>query len=781
MVEHVAQAPGATRRVHRLVLGLVLAGAASSGLVVALDAGRPAVPSSWPTWLLTLLMLALAASAERAYVRVRHGESTEDLTFFEAVVVIAALLLPVAFALAALACGLVLTCVLVRRPLVKSAFNLGSYSLGVAAFVAVSRLVAGAAPAFSLVSVVGVVLGTLAFATVNLVALAAVLSVVEGVPAREVVNDEWQLSAVMASGNAGVGLLAVHLTHSAPALLPFVALPLLAVGYSYRAAARHAVERERSRWLVGLSGALAGDAGPDVMLRAAEATRGVFTADRVRLVLPGGCVVADAEAARTVVRDGHDDALVADLDGVDGPGRLARGHGGRRSAHAEVVVPLDLDSGARGAMVLGWVPAPVHGRGWARSGADHVDLAMLAAVAAAVAGAHRSFAHLAALVAESSKLQAVVDHSTDGVAVVGADGQVLVWSPAMSQLTGSDPACSPTSADVGGDSVEPVAALLLSLAAPDVDRVALAAELARQLDPRRPRGGVLLDVGSGDGRRHLEVTVARITAERGDGRLAVLTAHDVTEARRLERLKGDFIATVSHELRTPMTPIKGYAQLLATRGDQMSPERRLQALQLIQERAEHMGRLVDDLLLASTVGTAGTARLKVELDDVDLRSVLHRAVAAFPSLADRVSTSSPATEVPVRCDAVRAVQCLTNLLGNAEKYATAGTAIDVELAVADGWAAVTVADRGPGIPTSEAERVFERFHRLDDALTMQHGGSGLGLYIARELSRSMGGDLTLSSVVGQGSTFTLHLPLRDQAPPVVTPVRTQPTRLEITT
>ncbi|MBC7638713.1 MAG: hypothetical protein H7231_02900 [Rhodoferax sp.] len=766
----------ATGSIRRLVLSLVVAGGASSAVVIALDGGRPAVPSSWPTWLLTLLLLALAAAAERAYVRVRHGESTEDLTFFEAVVVIAALLLPVALAVAALAGGLALTCLLVRRPLVKSAFNLGSYSLGVAAFVAVSRLVAGTGPAFSLVSVVGVVLGTLAFATVNLLALAAVLAAVEGVSAREVVNDEWQLSAVMATGNAGVGLLAVHLTHSAPALLPFVALPLLAIAYSYRAAARHALERERSRWLVALSGALAGDAGPGVMPRAAEATRGVFAADLVRLVLPAGCVVADAGPARTVVLDGHDEGVVAGLVGADGPVRLPAREGSG-PAYAEVAVPLDLDAGVRGALVLGWLHAPSRGRRWARTGADHVDPAMLAAVAAAVAGAHRAEAHLDALVAESSKLQAVVDHSTDGVAVVAADGSVLVWSPTMRQLTGSDPVSSPP--PTGDEVVEPVAALLLSLAGPDVDRAALAVELARQLDPRRPRGGVLLDVGAGETRRHLEVTVARITAERGEGRLAVLTAHDVTEARRLERLKGDFIATVSHELRTPMTPIKGYAQLLATRGDQMSPQRRLQALQLIQERAEHMGRLVDDLLLASTVGTEGSARLKVELDDVDLRDVLHRAVAAFPSLADRVSTSSADSEVPVRCDAVRAVQCLTNLLGNAEKYATAGTAIEVELAVTDGWAAVSVADRGPGIPPSEAERVFERFHRLDDALTMQHGGSGLGLYIARELSRSMGGDLTLTSVVGQGSTFTLHLPLRGPVPAGATPVRT--TRMEITT
>ncbi len=776
MAERVgARAPAS---LHRLVLALLTAGAASSAAVVALDSGRPAVPSTWPTWVLCLLLLGLAAAAERAYVRVRHGESTEDLTFFEAVVVIAALLLPVALAVVALAGGLALTCLLVRRPLVKSAFNLGSYSVGVAAFVAVSHLVAGAAPAFSLVSVVGVVLGTLAFATVNLLALAAVLAVVEGVPARAVVNDEWQLSAVMATGNAGVGLLAVHLTHSAPALLPFVALPLLAIGYSYRAAARHAVERERSRWLVALSGALAGDAGPGVMLRAAEATRGVFAADRVRLVLPAGCVVADVDPARAMVPDEDDDAAVAAVVGADGPVRLpVRGAGG--PAYAEVAVPLDLDAGVRGALVLGWVHAPTRGRRWARSGADHVDPAMLAAVAAAVAGAHRALAHLGALVAESSKLQAVVDHSTDGVAVVAADGSVLVWSPAMRQLTGSDPVGSPPPA--GDEVAEPVAALLLGLAGPDVDRAALAVELARQLDPRRPRGGVLLDVGAGETRRHLEVTVARITAEHGEDRLAVLTAHDVTEARRLERLKGDFIATVSHELRTPMTPIKGYAQLLATRGDQMSPQRRLQALQLIQERAEHMGRLVDDLLLASTVGTEGSARLKVELDDVDLRGVLHRAVAAFPSLADRVSTSSPASEVPVRCDAVRAVQCLTNLLGNAEKYATPGTAIEVELAVADGWAAVSVADRGPGIPPSEAERVFERFHRLDDPLTMQHGGSGLGLYIARELSRSMGGDLTLTSVVGEGSTFTLHLPLRDHPPPAGAPARSTPQRLEITT
>ena len=758
---------GGELRLPRLVVGLLVAGAASSAFVVVMDGGRPAVETGWPPWLLVALMLGLAAMAERAYVRVRHGESTEDLTFFEAVLVTAALLLPVAWALGALVAGLAAACAMVRRPLVKSAFNVGSYSLGIAAFAAVSRLVAGEAAAFSLLGVVGVLLGTLAFATVNLLALAAVLAVVEGVPARAVVNDEWQLSAVMAAGNAGVGLLAVHLAHSAPALLPFVALPLLAIGYSYRAAAQHAGERERNRWLVTFSGALAGDAGPDRLLLAAEAIRGVFGADRVRLVLADDCVVADAAGGGTVDRDQHDQAMVAELGSQTNPVLmpLRAGAADRAApgpAHAEVVAPLDLAGGRRGALVLGWEHQP--GRRWSRSGAEQVDLAMLAAVAAAVAGACRAAERLAALVAESSKLQAVVDHSTDGVAVVAADGRVLVWSPAMRQLTGR--AITALEPRPGTGDLDPVAALLVGLAAPGADAVAL----ARDLNPQRPRSAVLLEVDVGAERHHLEVTVTRIDpgggagADGASGRLAVLTAHDVTEARRLERLKGDFIATVSHELRTPMTPIKGYAQLLATRGDRMTPARRLQALELIQERAEHMGRLVDDLLLASTVGTEGAAKLKIEPEDVDLRAVLHRAVAAFPTLSSRVSTSSPAVKVPVHCDAVRTVQCLTNLLGNAEKYATPGTPIDVELVVDDGWAAVTVADRGPGIPASETERVFERFHRLDDALTMQSGGSGLGLYIARELARAMGGDLTLASVLDQGSTFTFRLPLRVTPP-----------------
>jgi signal transduction histidine kinase len=271
--------------------------------------------------------------------------------------------------------------------------------------------------------------------------------------------------------------------------------------------------------------------------------------------------------------------------------------------------------------------------------------------------------------------------------------------------------------------------------------------------------------------RALDVSVSRIGGT-GPG-LAVLTAHDATEDRRVEKMKADFVATVSHELRTPITPIKGYARLLASRGDRMEPARRLHALQTIEDRADHLSRLVDDLLMASRVQSTETSKLAVNRGVEDLRNLVRQAATAYPLLSDRLDVRLPARPVQITCDDMRAVQCLANLIGNAEKYSAAGTPIVVELVDTDPndrAARVVVRDKGRGIPVEEHERIFERFHRVEDPFTMTTGGSGLGLFIARELARAMGGDITVKSVPGEGSTFTLSLPKVMEEPPPVDPV-----------
>jgi signal transduction histidine kinase len=247
--------------------------------------------------------------------------------------------------------------------------------------------------------------------------------------------------------------------------------------------------------------------------------------------------------------------------------------------------------------------------------------------------------------------------------------------------------------------------------------------------------------------------------------------HDATEDRRVEKMKADFVATVSHELRTPITPIKGYARLLASRGDRMEPARRLHALQLIEDRADHLSRLVDDLLMASRVQPTETSKLAIDLVTEDLRNIVRQAVTAYPLLSHRLDVRLPAHPVMVSCDTVRALQCLTNLIGNAEKYSAEDTPIVVELRddPATGTARVIVIDRGRGIPAAEHERIFERFHRVEDPFTMRTGGSGLGLFIARELARAMRGDITVESELDKGSTFHLALPKVMEETPLTDP------------
>ncbi|MEP6462369.1 MAG: ATP-binding protein, partial [Frankiaceae bacterium] len=693
--------------------------------------------------------------AEIGYVRVCHHNSTEDLTFFEAVVVAAALTLPPTATLGVALGGLLLACAILRRPLLKTAFNLGSYASGTALLVSVAHGIGAGTSPFAVRTVVGLIAGTLAFAAWNLLALAMVLAAVEGLSVRAVVEDEWRLSAFMAVGNAGVGMTAVALGQAAPVLLPFVALPVLALGHSYRSAARQASERERNRWLVTLGGLLAGHADRGVLAPTVEATRGLFAVDVARIVVADCTAVADEDGSRLVPRQPGDDALLATVATASGPVSL-RGAAAVPGWAGGTVVPLEMLGGVRGALVLAWLARPAQRgeRPW-RSGhrRREPDRVMLTAVPAAIANALRAADHLTALTEESSKLQAMVEHGTDGIAVLDADGGILVWSPAMARLTGTAAAALDSSRPPG---VDPLHALLRQLGGADTDPE----EWVRALPTGAGRSAAILTVRDGDGeRRDLDVTAVRIGPDPTAARLTVLTVHDVTEARRLERLKADFIATVSHELRTPITPIKGYAQLLAARGPHMDPARWRQGLRTIEDRADHLSRLVDDLLLASRVG-ADAAKLPVNLTDVDLGVLVNSAVSAFPVLHGRLAARLPADPVIARCDSVRTMQCLSNLISNAEKYSPPQSGIDIVLTAGpEGTAALAVIDRGRGIPSAERGRVFERFHRVENAFTTSTSGSGLGLYIARELARAMGGDLKLDSTLGEGTTVTLRLPL----------------------
>jgi PAS domain S-box-containing protein len=375
---------------------------------------------------------------------------------------------------------------------------------------------------------------------------------------------------------------------------------------------------------------------------------------------------------------------------------------------------------------------------------------MLSTVAASLASAVRSVERRAALVDESSKLKAVVEHATDGIAVLSSAGRVRLWSPAMARITGV------SEASATGDAVRiPEALAALVAAAHDT-------ESPDQGPARVEAQPVTISLKRPDGElRAVSVSVVHAHPFGDSEQVAILTVHDVTAQARADRLKSDFVATISHELRTPITPIKGYAELLLARGDDMTPERRRGAIELIARGADHLGQLVEDLLMASRAsGTLGS-KLGVTPKEQDLRDLVATAVSNFPAMASRITIEVPETPVPVYCDSVRTVQILSNLLSNAGKYSPEGSPVALRILpteFGDTHVLAQVEDQGCGLAASELDHVFERFYRVEDSMTMQTSGSGLGLYIARELAAAMGGTLSAKSQPGQGSTFTVALP-----------------------
>jgi signal transduction histidine kinase len=239
----------------------------------------------------------------------------------------------------------------------------------------------------------------------------------------------------------------------------------------------------------------------------------------------------------------------------------------------------------------------------------------------------------------------------------------------------------------------------------------------------------------------------------------VIIVRDLSAERQVQRMKNDFIATVSHELRTPLTPIKGYAGMLRDRGDSMTPEKRERALGVIVDRADHLARLVEDLLTASTITTNEEPAHSLSTGDADLHRLVMVASEDFPQAIGRLHVAVPARPVSVFCDSTRVVQIATNLLANALKYSPADHPVEVAIDSHRGVGRVAVTDHGQGIPADQLDLVFDKFHRVEDPMVMSTSGTGLGLFIARQLAHAMGGEIVAHSTLGVGSSFVLTLPL----------------------
>ncbi|MBM3998913.1 MAG: PAS domain S-box protein [Planctomycetes bacterium] len=262
---------------------------------------------------------------------------------------------------------------------------------------------------------------------------------------------------------------------------------------------------------------------------------------------------------------------------------------------------------------------------------------------------------------------------------------------------------------------------------------------------------------AGESRRTLSMRAAPLAI--GSLRGIMIVIHDVTDLRRLENVRREFVANVSHELKTPLAAIKAYAETLRL-GALEDAEHRGAFVERIEEQAERLHALISDLLLLARV-EAG--REIFEFTDTPLRPIVAECLAMFATLAEHkrvtLETDTASPDIQVHVDAEGLGTILNNLVDNAVKYTPEGGVVRVAWTIRDGYAELEVLDTGIGIPSRDQPRIFERFYRAEKARSRETGGTGLGLAIVKHLVQAFGGDIHLSSEEGRGSAFRVRLPL----------------------
>ena len=327
---------------------------------------------------------------------------------------------------------------------------------------------------------------------------------------------------------------------------------------------------------------------------------------------------------------------------------------------------------------------------------------------------------------EGDRLSAALHAVTDGVMVVDGDGQVILCNAAASRFNGAR----------HSDAVA-------EQAITELLEHALRGQLAeRELILFGPPKQTLLlrafplpDLGAPNG--------------------AVAFVRDVTEARRTENMRRDFVANVSHELRTPIGALAVLAEAIA--GGSESEITTQLADRMVSE-SERLARIVEDLLDLSIV----EAQERAGREPLPVTALVGDAVDQVRWAAEAKGIAIDALNVPVDlrvdCDRRQVVSAIFNLLDNAVKYSEPGQPVEVTAERRDDRAAIAVRDHGIGIPSRDLERIFERFYRVDRARSRQTGGTGLGLAIVRHTAQAHGGEVTVESHEGEGTTFTLFLP-----------------------
>lgn len=339
---------------------------------------------------------------------------------------------------------------------------------------------------------------------------------------------------------------------------------------------------------------------------------------------------------------------------------------------------------------------------------------------------------------ERDKLNTLFLHMTDGVAAFTTDGRLIHMNPATENLLGVRMQRALTFDEMFSD-----------LDMPNSDETAMRSFLTSEITRRG---------------RVLSVTLAPYGALDSEGGV-IAVIHDITEQRRLDDARREFVANVSHELRTPLTNIRSYTETLLDAAGDIPIDTEKQFLGVISSESERMARIVTDLL---TLSKLDYGRMELRMTRFSVSELINKVAKAMQlTVADRghtLTVDTPEDALMVVGDRERIEQVVINILSNSVKYTAAGGHIGLSAyAVKDNRVQIKVEDNGVGIPAEDVPRLFERFYRVDKARSREAGGTGLGLAIAKEIIEQHEGKIALASEYGNGTVVTITLPT-DLAP-----------------
>jgi two-component system phosphate regulon sensor histidine kinase PhoR len=372
---------------------------------------------------------------------------------------------------------------------------------------------------------------------------------------------------------------------------------------------------------------------------------------------------------------------------------------------------------------------------------DDEDVYLLTMMARNAAAIINNARMVIAVAQEKQRLESTLQSMLSGVVVVGNNGRVMLMNSAAKRIFGvptDDGTGRPVAEVIGHDKVRGVLSQTLRSSQ----------EQAEELTLHTPS------------ERIFQVQTALLRGGDSEVLGVVATFNDITDLRNVERMKTEFVSSVSHELRTPLTSIKGFIRTLLddSEGYYDRPTQ-MEFYNIIDTECDRLVRLINDLLNVSRI-ESGRA-LDLSLKEVNLRGLIEKVVASQRAYTSRHDfTVNLAEDLPtVTADEDKVDQVLTNLVSNAIKYSPDGGAIAIGARRAgDGGVEVSICDQGVGIPEPHLEKIFARFHRVDNRTSRQAGGTGIGLYLVKHLVEAHGGRIRVESRLGKGSIFTFTLP-----------------------